>query len=156
MQSMIAGASGIVEKVVGASSDEGYFLLLGGNRLRYEGASFQGLTDRRHEFGGNARLRHISRCTCSEGRRYKVRIFVDRKKHNFGPALGSMQPGHGLQPIQHRHGDINDQHVRIEPRDFFESLLAIRHGSYDVKVPAQYLSHARQDGRVVISKNYSN
>ena len=59
---------------------------------------------------------------------------VDGQEHNVRPRPASPTLADRVDPVQQGHGDIGDDHVRIEGERPIHELASIAHGIHDVEV----------------------
>ena len=81
--------------------------------LRHIGPAPQSFVNGGHQIRREMGFRYITGRACIKCRVDEVLILVDRQEHDFRPSFARYQMGGGLESVERRHSDIDDQYVGI-------------------------------------------
>ena len=75
----------------------------------------KGLFDGRDKVGYKARFHDVTERSFSEAFADECRILMNRKEHKFSHRPGLMKLVCGFDSGEHRHCDVQDDHIRLQP-----------------------------------------
>ena len=89
------------------------------------------------ELRGGRALEEVPGGTCPKRRRRKIRVLVHRQEDDAGVRKSLLDLARGVDAVQQRHRDVDDDDVRSQAVGSGEQGAAVGHHSHDVAVVVQ-------------------
>lgn len=70
--------------------------------------------------------------------------------------MNFLEPLCGLESVQHRHGNIDDEYIRIQEAHSVNGLIAILNRGDNFKLPAEQVTNSGHHGLMIICEHHSN
>ena len=109
----------------------------------------------RNEIGGQPRLDDIASTARLHSRPHIIGIVMHREKHQLRTATSLPEAVRGLDAVQTWHGDVEDHHVRIQPRRCLNHVQPVTDRADDFKLASQQPGNLFKQGWVVIRQQKS-
>ena len=124
--------------------------------LRDKAAAQLRFPDCREQVSTQAWLQDIAEGAGCQGRAAGIGVFVDGKKDNFGVWLGYEQAFCRLDPVEDRHGNIENHNIGAQFQGGVESSLTITDGGDHVAIGRQESTDVFKHLLVVVGYQYTN
>ncbi len=117
---------------------------------------FQSFLDGRDELSAGMGLEDVTKCARSEGRVDDLGVRVNRQKNDCGFALVLLQLAGDLDAAEFRHGDIEDNDVRVKRTGCLERGRSVLHDANDLEVRFEKRSYRPEQRDTIISPKNSS
>ena len=124
--------------------------------LRDKAAAQPRLPDCLHQVSTQAWLQDVAEGAGCQGGAAGVGIFVDSKKDNPGVGPGCEQGFCRLDPVEDRHGNIEDYNIGVQFQGGIEGSLTITDGGDHVAIGRQEPSNVFKHLLVVVGYQYTH
>jgi hypothetical protein len=112
-------------------------------------------SDRGQEVGGEPRLDDIAESARVECSLDEVRVFVDRQENETGRLVRAPELARRFNAVEPRHGNVEDNNVRVEPLRLSEEFASITHSSHYRTFTGQRVGRQRKYRRMIISEQHA-
>lgn len=110
----------------------------------------QGLLESGNEIRRQSRFCYVTQRSFGDACLQERRFLVNRQKHEFGPRTYPVQFMRGIHPIQYWHGDIQNNHVGVQPLRFRNQVISVVCSANHVILRTQKCEHSVEHQLVIV------